>query len=175
MPSRLRLIMPVLSALLVAVAAAVAPPRPGHSADELSVKITAPKPEGDAPLVKKDARYLLAVEGASQGVHGQERMILLYVNPHKGPAGWYLQIPPANGVSDVAEDGKWKGTCQLGNEQWPPHEEDPTFDIAVVVMAKTDAQAAVAKAKEAPDKPLTDLPQGLAQHKAERLKTKLPG
>jgi len=139
-----------------------------------TVKITEPEAKKDAKLQSRDGVYLLQVKGESKGVDWDSMRLLLYVNAHKGPPGWYLQLPPRGGVPELEDDGKWKGTCQLGNEQWPPSEDDPAFDVGVVVMAKGDADDAMAKAKKAPDKPLTELPEGIARHKVEGLKASMP-
>jgi hypothetical protein len=135
-------------------------PQKPQAAAAPSVKITKPTAGATATV----AGLLLQIAGTSQLVYGQDRKIILYVNAHKGPSGWYLQIPGYSGVNTVNADGTWNGDAQIGNREYPPKGSDPAIDIAAVVVSTADAEKAAAKAGENPDRPVFQLPDGVTRH-----------
>ena len=82
-----------------------------------------------------DGVYKVTAEGTSSGVSHATHGLLFWIRPVNPPsdrAGWYLQRPPANGVTDFRSDGSWTAVAQIGNAQYPPHEGD-TVDLAVTI------------------------------------------
>lgn len=69
--------------------------------------------------------------------------LLLWVRPVRPASNspdWYLQRPPANGVSSYTVGGTWDGVIQLGNREFPPHDGD-VVDLAISVVSPTEARA----------------------------------
>ncbi len=85
-----------------------------------------------------DNIHRCSIKGTSTGLSNGGNGLLLWARPVRPPSdtpGWYLQRPPANGISGVQQNGSWTGMAQLGSPAWPPHEGD-TFDLAVSVADK---------------------------------------
>ncbi len=85
-----------------------------------------------------DGVYKVTAEGTSSGVSHATHGLLFWVRPVNPPAdraGWYLQRPPANGVTDFRSDGSWTAVAQIGNAQYPPNEGN-TVDLAVTIAEK---------------------------------------
>jgi PASTA domain-containing protein len=85
-----------------------------------------------------DGVFRLTAEGTSSNVSPATQGLLFWVRPVNPPAdrvGWYLQRPPANGVTEIRSDGSWTAVAQIGNAQYPPHEGD-TVDLAITIAEK---------------------------------------
>jgi hypothetical protein len=92
-----------------------------------------------------DGTYRITTSGTSIGITNDYRL-LVWVRPVRPPAellGWYLQRPPNNGIPSVEGDGAWRGTAQIGNAQWPPHDGD-IVDIAVSIIDRDTADRLIA-------------------------------
>jgi hypothetical protein len=85
--------------------------------------------------------YSFSVEGSSSGIPSNS-VLLLWVEPVNPPGdnvgAWYLQKDPI-GIQSIMSDGSWSGRGQLGNAQYPPHNDD-TFSIMVTVVDLVTAQ-----------------------------------
>jgi hypothetical protein len=84
--------------------------------------------------------YRCPIKGTSQGVKGTHSRLLLWLKPVKPAAdGWYLQRGSINGIADgIEDDGGWRGTVQLGNTEYPPHEGD-IVEVAVTIAPEDKA------------------------------------
>jgi hypothetical protein len=92
-----------------------------------------------------DGVYRFSVNGSVAGVLPDGEKILLWVKPvHPSAGGWYLQRPPGNGISAVEASGAWRGTAQIGNVEWPPHDGD-TMDIIVTAIDRAAADRLLAE------------------------------
>jgi len=138
------------------------------------VAILRPEESGSARLTKKGTLYFLEVSGSSSGVHGEGRTILLYLDPHEGPSGWYLQLPGHTGMTRLDSDGSWLGQVQIGNHQYPPEAGDPPVEVAAVVLDEADADEAVGEKEDSPDSPVPLLPEGEAQTVVKGVKLVMP-
>jgi hypothetical protein len=110
------------------------------------VSIFSPKDGGEiVPKRGADNIYRFDVEGTIEAVDLEESTLLLWVQPIEPPSdqpGWYLQRLP-NGVQSVAGT-KWRGVCQIGNQQWPPHDGD-IVDVAASVVPGEEATRLIAR------------------------------
>jgi hypothetical protein len=108
-------------------------------ANSQQVSILSPREGGDvAPRRGADNKFRFDVEGTIQGVDLSKFTLLLWVQPIKPPSdqpGWYLQRLPANGVRSISGNA-WRGVCQLGNQQYPPHDGDLVEVAASLVPAE---------------------------------------
>lgn len=113
----------------------------GEIASQVFVSLFRPKSGNKVHCTRyPDRIYRFSVEGTSTRLSAELRLLLWVrpVNPSSETPGWYLQRPPANGISGIQPDGSWKGVAQIGNVQWPPREGD-VIDIAISV---TDSETA---------------------------------
>lgn len=93
-----------------------------------------------------DGVHRFMVQGTILGADSSKMTLLLWVQPVTPPAespGWYLQKPPANGIVSIVGD-TWRGVCQIGNQQWPPHTGD-VVDVAVTLVTSDEAQRLIAR------------------------------
>lgn len=82
-----------------------------------------------------DGQSRCAVKGTSSGVQGSRFHLLLWLRPVTPPSdqpGWYLERS-GNGINSIQADGSWTGIAQIGNAQYPPHQND-VVDIAVSIV-----------------------------------------
>lgn len=111
------------------------------------VSIFSPTNGGDiTPKRDADNVFRFDVEGTIDGNDLTSSMLFLWIQPIDPPSdqpGWYLQRLPANGVRSVSGN-RWRGTCQLGNQQYPPHDGD-TVDVAASVVPGDEAQRLLAR------------------------------
>jgi hypothetical protein len=116
------------------------------------VSIFSPKNGGDVvPIRGADNVFRFDVEGTIEDFNTARSSLLLWVQPVNPPSdqpGWYLQRLPTNGVVSISGN-KWRGRCQIGNQQFPPHNGD------VVEVAVSVAPAEEATRLEARQGPLT--------------------
>jgi hypothetical protein len=109
------------------------------SAGSGEVSIFSPRDGGDvAPRRGADNIFRFEIEGTIEGVDLSRSSLLLWVQPIEPPSdqpGWYLQRLPANGVRSISGTA-WRGVCQLGNQQYPPHDGDVVEVAASVVPAE---------------------------------------
>jgi hypothetical protein len=110
------------------------------------VSIFSPTNGGEiTPKRDADNVFRFDVEGTIDGVDLTKSMLLLWVQPIDPPSdqpGWYFQRLP-NGIRSVSGN-RWRGTCQLGNQQYPPHDGD-TVDVAASVVPGDEAQRLLAR------------------------------
>jgi len=111
-------------------------PKDGGVPEGLSVRLFQPK-SGEALRCAAggDGIYHCAVRGVSSGVQIGGFHVLLWLKPVSPPSdrfGWYLQRS-GNGVERINNDGSWTGILQIGNAQYPPHQND-TIDLAASVV-----------------------------------------
>ena len=113
----------------------------GGSAAERGVSIFSPREGGDiVPSRGADNIFRFDVEGTIEGVDLANSSLLLWVQPIEPPSdqpGWYLQRHPANGVRSISGNS-WRGVCQIGNQQYPPHDGD-VVEVAASVVPAEDA------------------------------------
>ena len=113
----------------------------GSHAPTIAISIFSPR-EGSGVVPKRGADNIFRfdVEGTIEGVDLTKLSLLLWVRPVQPPSdqpGWYLQRHPANGIQSIAGD-RWGGVCQIGNQQYPPHEGD-VVDVAASVVPAEEA------------------------------------
>jgi hypothetical protein len=119
---------------------------PGSSAPSGSVFIFSPK-DGGVVVPKRGADNIFRfdVEGTVEGVDLTKSVLLLWVQPVEPPSdqpGWYLQRLP-NGIRSIAATN-WRGVCQIGNQQWPPHAGN-IVDVAASVVPGEEATRLLAR------------------------------
>lgn len=115
-------------------------PKAYRSIDESGeLSIFSPRDGGDvAPRRGADNIFRFDVEGTIKDVDLSRSSLLLWIQPIEPPSdqpGWYLQRLPANGVRSISGT-TWRGVCQLGNQQYPPHDGDVVEVAASVVTAE---------------------------------------
>lgn len=112
-----------------------------------SVSLFQPKAGEKVRCVRgDDGIYRFSVRGTSSGTNGFRLLLWVRpVSPRSETPGWYLQRPPANGISSVEADGSWAGIAQIGNLQWPPHEGD-ILDLIVTIADSDSANQLMAEA-----------------------------
>jgi hypothetical protein len=107
------------------------------STESAVVSIFSPKNGGDVvPTRGADNIFRFDVEGTIEHFDPTKSSLLLWVQPIMPPSdqpGWYLQRLPANGIVSVSGNS-WRGRCQIGNQQFPPHEGDVLEVTASVVQ-----------------------------------------
>lgn len=113
----------------------------GRVVTGVSVSIFSPG-DGDTVTPRRGADNIFRfdVEGTMDAVDSAEVSLLLWLQPIDPPSdqpGWYLQRLPANGIKSIS-GGSWRGVCQIGNFQWPPHDGD-IVDVAVTLVASEEA------------------------------------
>lgn len=120
----------------------VVPRRTGGTGGSIAagaVSIFSPREGGDVvPRRGADNVFRFDVEGTIEGVDPEKSSLLLWVQPIEPPSdqpGWYLQRLPANGIRSILGD-TWRGVCQIGNQQYPPHAGDVVEIAATVVPAE---------------------------------------
>jgi hypothetical protein len=110
------------------------------------VSIFAPKDGGEVvPKRGADNVFRFDVEGTIEDIDLTESTLLLWVQPIEPPSdqpGWYLQRLP-NGIRSIAGTN-WRGVCQIGNQEWPPHDGD-IIEIAASVLPGEEANRLLAR------------------------------
>lgn len=100
----------------------------------------------------------ITLEGESKNVAGTRREILFFVNPeNKNAEGWYLQRE-SKGMDSLAENGEWKGTVQLGSENYPPDGNGQPYSLAIVIVSRYRAERLHDKASKNSDYKVKFLP-----------------
>lgn len=122
----------------------VATGRPGDasvSTTARAISIFSPRDGGDVvPRRGADNIFRFDVEGTVEGADLAHASLLLWVQPIEPPSdqpGWYLQRLPANGVRSISGNA-WRGVCQIGNQEYPPHAGD-VIDVAASVVPTEEA------------------------------------
>jgi hypothetical protein len=112
-----------------------------------TASIFSPTSGGEVALSRgADNVYRFEVQGAIDGVDLSKSTLLLWVQPIDPPSdqpGWYLQRLPANGIRSVSGD-RWRGVCQVGNQNYPPHDGD-VVEVATTILASDEAQQFLAR------------------------------
>ncbi|HUP42332.1 MAG TPA: hypothetical protein VM599_03905 [Thermoanaerobaculia bacterium] len=110
------------------------------------VSIFEPKDGGEVvPKRGADNVFRFDVEGTIDDIDLTESTLLLWVQPIEPPSdqpGWYLQRRP-NGMRSIAGT-KWRGVCQIGNQEWPPHDGD-IVEVAASVLPGEEANRLLAR------------------------------
>jgi hypothetical protein len=97
-----------------------------------------------------DGVYRFSVTGTSAELARDREKLLLWVKPlHPSAGGWFLQRPPGNGIDAIEATGAWRGTGQIGNVQYPPHNGD-TMDITVTAVETAPADRLLGEAGGTP-------------------------
>jgi hypothetical protein len=111
----------------------------GGSTAAVALSIFSPRAGGEiVPSRGADNVFRFDVEGTIEGVDLAKSSLLLWFQPIQPPSdqpGWYLQRLPANGIRSIS-GSKWRGVCQIGNQQYPPHSGDLVEIAASVVPAE---------------------------------------
>ncbi|MDR3675518.1 MAG: PASTA domain-containing protein [Acidobacteriota bacterium] len=111
-----------------------------------SISIFSPKDGGEVvPKRGADNLFRFDVEGTIEAVDLTKSLLLLWVQPVEplsDQPGWYLQRVP-NGIRSIAGTN-WRGVCQIGNQQWPPHAGD-IVDVAASVVPGEEAARLLAR------------------------------
>ena len=112
---------------------------PPENLNERGVNIFLPKDESEVAVTRRaDNTYSFEVEGVINGFSPNNSELLLWLQPVQPPSdqpGWYLQRLPANGIRSISGN-KWRGICQIGNQQYPSHDGDIVEIVASVVSAE---------------------------------------
>ena len=112
-----------------------------------SVSVFSPSDgETVTPVRGADNIFRIDVEGTIDGTYNTEATLLLWIQPVNPPSdqpGWYLQRLPANGIKSVTGN-RWRGICQIGNQQWPPQNDD-IIDVAATLVPTDEALRLQAK------------------------------
>lgn len=135
-----------------AVAVAGQPPQASDSSKSSSglptVELFEPRVGAPARSTRhSDGVGSVSASGVSHGIQGGRFQLLLWVRPVRPPSdvpGWYLQRPPANGITEINADGSWRGVAQIGNAHWPP-QEGHMVDLAVSVADSETASRLMAE------------------------------
>lgn len=134
-----------------------------------TLSIFSPFEGGEAVLYRgADDVFRFEVTGTVKGVDLTKSALLLWVQPVTPPSekvGWYLQRVP-NGISAV-DGNTWKGLCQVGNQQWPPHNGD-VINIAVSVLPNEEVARMLAN-----QGPLTVIELPVLSSKISHLKVRI--
>lgn len=98
---------------------------------------------GDEVVAKRGADniFRFEVEGTVRDFDSTKSALLLWDQPIDPPSdqpGWYLQRSPTNGIVSISGT-RWRGICQIGNAEFPPHDGD-TVEVAVAVLHGEEAQ-----------------------------------
>lgn len=100
----------------------------------------------------------ITLVGESKKVAGTRREILFFVNPeNKNAEGWYLQRE-SKGLDTLAESGEWRGTVQLGSEDYPPDGNGQPYSLAIVIVSRYRAERLHDKASKNSDYKVKFLP-----------------
>lgn len=86
------------------------------------------------PARGADGIFRIDIEGTIVGA-SEDATLLLWLQPIDPPSdqpGWYLQRLPSNGIRSISGD-RWRGICQIGNQQWPPNNGDVVDVVATLV------------------------------------------
>lgn len=109
--------------------------------------IFSPREGGEVtPTRGADNIFRFEVEGTIQSIDLAKSALLLWVQPIQPPSdqpGWYLQRLPANGLQSISGN-TWRGVCQIGNQQYPPHDGD-VVEVAASVVPTEEATRLEAK------------------------------
>ncbi|HJP95861.1 MAG TPA: PASTA domain-containing protein [Candidatus Saccharimonadales bacterium] len=108
----------------------------GGSATGGAISIFSPKEGGEVDLKRgADNVFRFDVEGTIESIDSAKSSLVLWIQPIQPPSdqpGWYLQRLPANGIRSISGN-TWRGVCQVGNQQYPPHDGD-VIEIAASVV-----------------------------------------
>jgi hypothetical protein len=137
----------------ISTPSSVAPGRTVALSDSVgtcAISIFSPRDGGDiVPRRGADNVFRFNVEGTIKGVDLSDTSLLLWLLPIEPPSdqpGWYLQRLPTNGIQSISGN-TWRGVCQIGNQQYPPHDGDVVEIAASVVPAD---EAARLEARQGP-------------------------
>jgi len=169
----------VIAALLGGLVAVTLVPRVTGPIVQLpppgGISVTIESPQGHVDLTVRSGRWGFEVQGQVHGLRDTDEVIL-YVNPGKGPEGWYYQLAAAASVSAVRvqEDGTWSARCTVGSPGYPPEPDDPPVSVRAVVVPKGTADAALETALDDPDRPVAEPPAGEASDQVDGIGIGVP-